>query len=170
MTTADLITSLASPDRIKTYMAEESIPVQATPEDNLRIVVREFRNMKQGQAAAALINLTQGTISAETLTSSLKTLFPDDRVGERHGPHYLSHARTGKLKDCRFTPGTKRGSASPTPAATGPSQADLDTALKMAEDLSASLKAAEARIATLEAGIREAKALKDCKALLVEQA
>lgn len=54
----------------------------------------------QSQAAACVINLTfaQGkTLKASDLTACLAAGFPGAGVGDRHGPHYLSHARKGHL-------------------------------------------------------------------------
>ena len=51
----------------------------------------------QGEVAVLMVNLTNGTITPEQLTNVLKVAFPNCRVGARHGPHYLSKCRTGKL-------------------------------------------------------------------------
>lgn len=51
----------------------------------------------QGAYAAVLINFTHGegrTIDGETVTQALKDAFPNANIAERHGPHYLCHART----------------------------------------------------------------------------
>lgn len=52
----------------------------------------------QGDVAVLVVNLTGGRVQADDLTKILAAAFPGSKVGERHGPHYLSLARTGKLK------------------------------------------------------------------------
>lgn len=49
----------------------------------------------QADAAALIINL--GVHDPGVITMILQLAFPGSRVGARHGPHYLSLARTGKL-------------------------------------------------------------------------
>jgi hypothetical protein len=54
----------------------------------------------QGGFAAVFINLTHGEnrpITGEELTRAIATAFPNAGVDKRHGPHYLSYARTGKF-------------------------------------------------------------------------
>lgn len=57
----------------------------------------------QGEYSALMINLARGQMTNEVLTQNLTVAFPDAKIGERHGPYYMSHARTGKL-DVRYTP------------------------------------------------------------------
>ena len=55
----------------------------------------------QGDFAALAVNVTIGEnlpLTAEDLTSMLIMAFPGARIGKRHGPHYLSLARSGKLR------------------------------------------------------------------------
>lgn len=58
--------------------------------------------------AATAVNLSQGAIEAEALKGQMAKAFPEHKIGDRHGAHYLSLARTGSLQgaiECRYTPG-----------------------------------------------------------------
>jgi len=55
----------------------------------------------QGDLTAVYLNVTVGEglmHTAENCTELLRAGFPDAAISKRHGPHYISHARTGKLK------------------------------------------------------------------------
>ena len=52
----------------------------------------------QGEATVLVVNLTQGKVDADQMTKILQQGFPGAKIGSRHGPHYLSLARTGKLE------------------------------------------------------------------------
>lgn len=48
-------------------------------------------------ATALVCNATGGAVKGDQLTAILAATFTTNKVSGRHGPHYLSHARTGKL-------------------------------------------------------------------------
>ena len=58
----------------------------------------------QGHFAAVVINFTIGEklkLTPTQLTAACAKAFPNANVKERHGPHYLSHARHGRLTGLR---------------------------------------------------------------------
>lgn len=58
----------------------------------------------QGHWAAVVINMTIGEgkdLDGKSLTRLVAQAFPNANVNDRHGPHYLSHARYGRLKGLR---------------------------------------------------------------------
>lgn len=59
--------------------------------------VRATGVKSQGATSMIVINMTVGKIKADQLTALLAAGYPTSKVGERHGPHYLSLARTGHL-------------------------------------------------------------------------
>ena len=60
-------------------------------------LIKIYGLCRQADVAKLLINVTRGMIDSADLTSILAGTFPDAKIGERHGPHYLSLARSGKL-------------------------------------------------------------------------
>lgn len=57
--------------------------------------------------SATIVNLTDGNIDSDTLASHMTKAFPNHKIGDRHGSHYLSLARNGNLAgtvECRFKP------------------------------------------------------------------
>ncbi len=72
----------------------------------------------QSQACVLLLNITGGTVHSEDVTKALTEGFPGAKVGDRHGPHYMSLARTGKLegldKDITIIPHSARAKKSST--------------------------------------------------------
>lgn len=75
-----------------------------TPKDRAFHLLKADGVATQGHFAAWVINLTHGEgkdIDPDTLTASLQRAFPHANIGKRHGPHYLTHARKGRLKGLR---------------------------------------------------------------------
>ena len=96
-----------------THQLEElELPVTGDPMQDLAEWLRhEFsQGHSQSAVAAALINLTRGCISPESLTVALRYITQKPNLSERHGPHFLCLARKGKLKkvDLRYDVPTKR--------------------------------------------------------------
>lgn len=57
--------------------------------------------------SATIINLSGGTIDADGLKAGMQKAFPEHKIGDRHGNHYLSLARKGNLQgnvECHFQP------------------------------------------------------------------
>ncbi len=57
--------------------------------------------------AATMINLAQGNIDSADLRDAMEVAFPEHKISDRHGSHYLSLARNGNLQgniECRFAP------------------------------------------------------------------
>jgi hypothetical protein len=68
--------------------------------------------------AATVINLAKGAIEPATMTGYMVKAFPGHKIGERHGPHYISLARTGSLSpkctvEVRYAPGKATRRATP---------------------------------------------------------
>lgn len=141
-----ILASLVSHEATQAFLAARDIPCPEDPEKALTLAVRSSGAKTQGEVAALVVNLTRAQITGAQLTEVLKAAFPTDKVGDRHGPYYLSLCRTGKIK-VDFAPAKK---------AAGPK----------AEDRTAAL---EAEVASLKARIEKALACqsaKDIKAAL----
>lgn len=82
-----------------------AVPADIAHASALAVARKVAGSNSQAKFAALLINLTEGDISNEQLTSALAVEFPEAKVGDRHGPHYASLSRSGKLAGCRFAVG-----------------------------------------------------------------
>lgn len=51
----------------------------------------------QADFSRFLIDIREGDLTADALTEALAERFPTARIGHRHGKHYASYSRTGKL-------------------------------------------------------------------------
>lgn len=109
---AGIVTSATSEeiDRVETYVKMQGITTQA-------------------HFAAVVINLTHGEgkkLDPDELTKAVADAFPNARVTDRHGPHYISHARKGRLKGLRenlpVIPHAQRKTSSGKSASVKPSQ------------------------------------------------
>jgi hypothetical protein len=87
---------------------EELTARGATPTENAQagatLLAMGCRTLDE--VAATVVNLSKGEVTGEELTGYLKKAFPEHKIGERHGPHYLSLSRTGSLSgniECRYT-------------------------------------------------------------------
>lgn len=72
--------------------------------DRAEALIKSEGVTTQGHFAALVINYTHGEgmeLDADDLTRALAEAFPGAGVGKRHGPHYLCHARKGRLKGLR---------------------------------------------------------------------
>lgn len=87
-------------------------------------IIRRSQATTQGRYAAEVLNVTYGvggSVTAEDLTDCLKEAFPEAKVDSRHGPHYMVHARKGRLENLipgtivPFSPRRKAAPATATP-------------------------------------------------------
>lgn len=144
--------SLVPATRISEFLQARDLPVPAEPEKAFDLALKSSGVKTQGEFSALMVNLTKGTITGQQLTEALKLAFPADKVGDRHGPYYLSHCRTGKIK-VDFSPAKKAGGR--------PQATTVDPRI---EELQAKVEALEARIAKALA----CTSAKDIKAALTE--
>lgn len=94
---------------------------------------------------ALVVNTTGGTVKGDALTAILAETFPSNRVSGRHGPHYLSHARTGKLNPKSIPLRVK-----PVGGRSGPSGVGgLDLSGLPSEDIRAALAESDGTVATV---------------------
>ncbi len=110
--------------------------------------------------SATIVNLTDGKIDSDTLASHMTKAFPNHKIGDRHGSHYLSLARNGNLSgtiECRFKPAkaTRKAKAA---AAKGIS---LDVSTMTDEQRTALADALEATNPTLAASVRPVDATEE---------
>ena len=150
-----LLTQMVSTSNVEEFLKARGLPIPTEPEKAFDLALRGVKT--QSDFAAMMINLTKGEINGQALTAALKAAFPSDKVGDRHGPYYLSHARTGKLK-VDFIP-RKSGGTSTMP--TGPREV-ITLPDPRTPVLEAKLAELEAKLALLN----EAKSMKDVKAIL----
>lgn len=149
MTTATAIAlatlSGATLDRANELLSSLKLPAQPDLETACDVLLRASGCKSQPDVAALAINLTGGAMSNQDMTAIIKAAFPKDKVGDRHGSYYMSHARTGKLKGTTIVP------------------AKSANAGKVKEEIVSRYKALEARIALLEQRIAKAQTAKSLK-------
>lgn len=90
-------------DSINARLTKAGLPAMEDREAAALALVRASGIKSQGEATVLIVNLTGGTCNAEQVTAALKAGFPGAKIGARHGPHYLSLARTGKLEGVEAT-------------------------------------------------------------------
>ncbi len=78
-------------------MLGPQVPVSRTNR-TAKPVAQQNRRMTQKLLAAYLIACNPAITGSE-LTESLKQAFPQNAIGPRHGPHYLSLSRNGRLPE-----------------------------------------------------------------------
>ena len=105
-----ILATLIPMDRANAHLKANNLPVMEDHEKSLNLVITSSGARTQADVARLVINLTEGHVNSKDLTEILKVAFPKDKVGERHGPNYLSLARTGKLKT-DFSPDKRAPSA-----------------------------------------------------------
>jgi hypothetical protein len=99
---------LVDPEVVVVTLKERKIEVADDPVENMERLVKASGIATQGHAAGLLVELTYGAglpegskfreVKPDELTRALSAGFPHAQIGKRHGPHYLSHARRGRLK------------------------------------------------------------------------
>jgi len=92
-------------NQLKKFIAAEGLSVSPdASREEIEAIAMKIANAKSSQAKAAafLINITEGNITNDELTATLAAWFPNAKVGDRHGAHFASLSRSGKLKGCRF--------------------------------------------------------------------
>lgn len=121
---------------ISERLVAQGVPAEGAALARGELLVKAGGLRSEGEVAALAINLTGGRIAPKDLTRILAASFPTLRVGDRHGPHYISLARTGKLKGVddaaraiKFAPRRARAPALVAPAAPVPSEGSVREAL-----------------------------------------
>lgn len=92
------IARVATLEAINARLAKHGLPQVTDLNTGATQLARASGVKSQGDVAVLVVNLTGGRVPADDLTKILAASFPGSKVGDRHGPHYLSLARTGKLK------------------------------------------------------------------------
>ena len=135
--------------RLNDELVIKGMPTQEDPVLAASLLVAGVRS--QGEFSTLVINLTHGDITASALKEALIVAFPQAKISDRHGSHFLCHARTGSLKDCRFRPATAnerkralKGESMPKPV----TELTAEELLRAAE-----WKAAEEKAAAQEAAV-----------------
>lgn len=85
-------------------------------------ILRDLMSINaKSQSDFAAVAINHGLRDHESLTNALTSAFPQAKIGSRHGPHFLSLARTGRLAYVTAVPiphRRRRGNqALPTPPA-----------------------------------------------------
>lgn len=149
-TLTTLALTLVPAGNIAEFLKARELPVPEETEKAFDLALKASGVKTQGEFSALMVNLTKGEISGANLTEALKLAFPTDKVGDRHGPYYLSLCRTGKIKT-DFAPAKK--------TATTKAAATVDPRI---EAMTAEIENLKARITAA----LEAKSLKEAKAAL----
>ena len=91
-------------DMVTAYLTAEGIPCDGMEEAAAFALSQKISGAmsSQGKFAAWMIDIFQGNLTKEDLTDALIMAFPKAKIGPRHGAHYASYSRTGKLKGCRY--------------------------------------------------------------------
>ena len=100
---AKAIAIIATGDSINARLVKAGLPAMEDCEAASLALVRASGIKSQGEATVLVVNLTGGACNADQITAALKLGFPSAKIGARHGPHYLSLARTGKLEGVEAT-------------------------------------------------------------------
>lgn len=61
-----------------------------------------------GSFTRLVSDLSGGTLTGKDITGLMLRVFPENKVGDKHGPHYLSLARKGRYGDLRHVPPSRR--------------------------------------------------------------
>ena len=119
---AKALIAITPEGEVNTRLAKLGIPANADALISMTSLVRACGVKSQGEAAVLTVNLTNGAVNATQLTDVLRAAFPGARVGTRHGPHYLSLARTGKLDGVEVAriPHARKAAAAAAPVAAKP--------------------------------------------------
>jgi hypothetical protein len=107
MTTSNSIDTSATINWLEGVVTKAAVSAEAQalglPKGTeLPMVLRASGVRSQGELSVLAINMTEGALTSDQLTELLGVAFPGAKIGERHGPHYLCLARTGKLAGSRF--------------------------------------------------------------------
>ena len=92
-------------DPINTELEARGLAAQKDPTVGATILAMGVRSLDE--FAATVVNLSLGTVESEDLRNHMAKAFPNHKIGDRHGSHYLSLARKGNLQgavECRFQP------------------------------------------------------------------
>jgi len=90
---------------LRTYIAAEGLMIsEDASDDQVLDTAMKIGNANSSQAkcAAWLINVTEGNVTSDDIETVLRERFPGAKIGGRHGAHFASLSRSGKLKGCRF--------------------------------------------------------------------
>lgn len=144
--------AIATMDVLNEELVARGLPEQTDPSVAASLLAAGVRS--QGDFASVAINLMKGDIEASDMKEMLTVAFPDAKIGDRHGGHYLCHARTGGLKNCRFKPMTANARKKRAKAEKGEAVVDVKDLTAGQLEKAAEWKAAE------EAKAAEEKAAK----------
>jgi len=86
---------------INSELERQNLPVPRGSDEVARASLLLAGVRSQGDYAAQVLNVCDGKVDPDDLTRALSEAFPGARIGKRHGPHYMSHARSGKLRGLR---------------------------------------------------------------------
>lgn len=119
---ASAVATLASPEAINARLVKAGLPAMNDRNVGALALVKSSGIKSQGEATVLIINLTEGRCTGDQVTVALKAAFPGAKISSRHGPHYLSLARTGKLEGVETStiPHSARKSKKSTPVVTPP--------------------------------------------------
>jgi hypothetical protein len=92
---------------IKEELVSSGVPAEGIPtEAAVAIVTKGITNL--GPFTRLVSDLSGGTLAAKDITALMERAFPDLKIGEKHGPHYLSLARKGNYGELRHPPASKK--------------------------------------------------------------
>jgi hypothetical protein len=91
-------------EAINDFITNAGVPAPEDADKARELCAKLSGYRSQGEFAAHMINLSNGTILPADLTDALACAFPAAKIGTRHGPHYLCLARTGKLAGTTIVP------------------------------------------------------------------
>ena len=93
-----------------TEAINEELAAQGIPEmpeaAGVVVVTKGVTNL--GSFTRLVSDLSRGTLAGKDITELMRRVFPDNKIGDKHGPHYLSTARKGKYGQLRHQPPSGR--------------------------------------------------------------
>ena len=167
MSLSETLSRFVSLENMTEYLHGHGINRPADEKDVPKMVIRISQVRTQAEVAALLVNLTRGQCSKDDMIDVLKSAFPGDKVGARHGSYYLSKCRTGKIKVDYPVP-MKKGS----PKAKSTETRVIFAADPKTEEMKIEIESLKALIekaaATLQL-VRDCKSIKEVRELLTNE-
>lgn len=99
-----VLRSFVTTTQAREFLADEGFVVtdDTSAVDTMELALKVAQATSQAKTAAFLINATKGAVTNDDITEVLKACFPDAKVSERHGAHFASLSRSGKLAGCNY--------------------------------------------------------------------
>lgn len=124
-------------DNINEELSHRGMTKVDDPNTGAALLAAGIRSLDE--FAATVVNLSKGDCDADTLKVFMTKAFPNHKIGDRHGSHYLSLARSGNIQgaiECRYAPAkaTRRKSTAKAVDLSNVDEKQLRAMLRAAKD------------------------------------